>query len=208
MSFQNQCNLLNCINSKVNHIEKYIKKGNIFVSHLTPCDESATIGSAGNSFNSIYTDEINVNNIVINTIEEGCITTTNSEGKVCTICPTKKVYPCDPFQLIIDANDQISISSYGTSIRRDNAEGASNTTHVLPDGVCEGQLKKINLYKTFITPGFNVTALITSNTFSPNSAFRLESPEPSQGYTNVFVLFKWTSGKWVPIDSIWGSFVL
>lgn len=49
------CNLLNCVNAKLGHVEKYLKKGNLQFSHLNPCPGCSTIGSSENKVCEIHT---------------------------------------------------------------------------------------------------------------------------------------------------------
>jgi len=95
------CTLLNCINGKLRHVEKYLKNGVLKVSHLEPCPGCSTIGSSDNKFCEVWTENLFVDNntlhftdvnssgeeVTLKAREDGCLITTNVNGVENVICP-------------------------------------------------------------------------------------------------------------------------
>jgi hypothetical protein len=86
------CNLVNCVSSKLKSIEKYLGKGKIKVTKLIPKGICATVGSQKKKFckiwtNNLYIDNANFSNgVVLNTTDDGCLVTTLPNGVTNTIC--------------------------------------------------------------------------------------------------------------------------
>jgi len=212
------CNLLNCVNAKVAHIEKYLKQGKICFSELNPSPGCAVIGNSENKLCEVHTEELFVSNNTIHFVpvnangdevtlranESGCLIVTDISGTDKVICPDGP-FLNKPFQKISEnGNDPISVTTFGTTIVRTSP---GLTTHSLPNGTFCGQLKRINLdnestLNNFTTSYVNVT--ITSPTFGGDE-FHLWISNLSTQYK--YVLFRWDLTKWVPIDTKGGEFV-
>jgi len=172
------CNLLNCVNGKLKHVEKYIRNGKICFTELNPAPGCATVGSESNPVCEVYAETVIAENIVQN----------------------NNIFPDEPFQNITgNGNTPIDLTPYGTTIIR-TMSGFS--AHPIPNGTYDGQLKRINANQPGGIPG-DIIVDITSPTFGA-SVFRMTLTNGVPFYQ--YVLLRWNGSTWVPIDTYGGTF--